>query len=67
MKMVVYVVCGDVEVFEGVQSTHGNLESRATDWWWGVSTFIRMRVRITLGKLRLGPGTPENRCTPSRR
>ena len=31
MKMVVYVVCGDVEVFECVHSTHGKLESRATD------------------------------------
>ena len=67
MKMVEYVVCGDVVGVEGVQSTHRKLGRRATSWWWGLSTFIWMRVRITSGKLRLGSGTPENRCAPSRR
>ena len=40
MKMVEYVVCGDVVGVEGVQSTHRKLGRRATSWWWGLSTFI---------------------------
>ena len=67
MKMVEYVVCGDVVGVEGVQSTHRKLGRRATSWWWGLSTFIWMRIRITSGKLRLGSRTPENRGAPSRR
>jgi len=40
--MVEYVVCGDVVVVEGVQTTHQKLGSRATNWWWWISTFIWM-------------------------
>ena len=66
-NMVEYVVCGNAVVVGGVHSTHRKLVSRATRWWWWISTLICWRVKIPLEKLHLGPGTSENRCAPSRR
>ena len=67
VKLVQYEVCGVAMAVGGVQYTGEKLESRASEWWWGISTFLFLREQITCPKSRLGSGAPENRCAPPRR
>ena len=65
VKLVQYKVCGLAMAVGGVQYTSEKLENRASEWWWGMSTFLFFARTNNLSEVTFGVRSPRKQVCPA--